>query len=104
MISAAYPRSILMKFATLSVAAALIVPAFSQSAHACACCETYRVVGVEDWDVLNVRARPSARSSIVGELEPGTCGLEILNDRRGWLKIRFGETLGWVNGRYIEFR
>lgn len=92
------------KFAALVVAVALIIPTFGQSAHACACCDTYRVTGVEDWDVLNVRSRPTARSTIVGALEPGTCGIEILRDRRGWLKIRSGDTRGWVNGRYIEFR
>lgn len=97
-------RSLPKLFAALVLAVALVMPAFSQSAHACACCDTYRVVGVEDWDVLNVRSRPSARSRIVGALDPGTCGIEILRDRRGWLKIRSGGTRGWVNGRYIEFR
>ena len=92
------------KFLAFVVALALIVPALSQSAYACACCDTYQVTGVEDWDVLNVRSRPSARSRIVGALEPGTCGIDILRERRGWLKIRFGDTHGWVNGRYIEFR
>ncbi len=102
--SAVYLRSLSQKFAVLMVAVALALPLLSQSAHACACCDTYRVVGVENWDVLNVRSRPSSRSRIVGELEPGTCGIEILRDRRGWLKIRSSGTSGWVNGRYIEFR
>lgn len=97
-------RCVFLKIAALSVAATLVIPFLTQSAHACACCDTYRVVGVEEWDVLNVRSRPTARSRIVGELEPGTCGIEILSDRRGWLKIRSGGTRGWVNGRYIEFR
>jgi len=97
-------QSLSQKLAALVVAIALVMPTFGQSAHACACCDTYRVTGVEDWDVLNVRSRPSARSRIVGALDPGTCGIEILRDRRGWLKIRFGDTRGWVNGRYIEFR
>lgn len=101
---AAYLHSLPQKFAALIISTALVLPLFTQSAHACACCDTYSVTGVEEWDVLNVRSRPSARSRIVGELEPGTCGIEILRDRRGWLKIRSGGTRGWVNGRYIEFR
>ena len=97
-------RFLPQKFAALVVVTALATPAFSQFAHACGCCDTYRVAGVEDWDVLNVRSRPTSRSRIVGELDPGTCGIEILRERRGWLNIRSGGTRGWVNGRYIEFR
>jgi len=102
--SAVYLRSLAQKFAALIIVSALALPLLPQSAQACACCDTYRVANVEEWDVLNVRSRPSSRSRIVGELEPGTCGIEILRDRRGWLKIRSGGTRGWVNGRYIEFR
>lgn len=76
----------------------------STPALACACCDTYRVVGVEDWDVLNVRSGPSARYSIVGELPPGACGLDIIQDRGRWIKVRVGDVVGWVNARYVEYR
>ena len=96
-----YPRT---NRAALVLAALIITVLSTGNAVACACCDTYRVVGVENWDVLNVRSRPTIRSRIIGALQPGTCGLEILSDRRGWLKVRLGDTVGWVNGRYVEFR
>lgn len=76
----------------------------SSPAYACACCDSYAVVGVEDWDVLNVRSKPSARARKVGSLEPGTCGIEVLTERRGWSKIRSGGLVGWVNGKYLEYQ
>ena len=92
------------KLAALLFTATLILPLAPKPALACACCDTYRVVDVEDWDVLNVRSGPSTRYRIVGALPPGTCGLQILKDRGGWIKIQSAGIRGWVNARYVAFR
>lgn len=92
-------RSILTLGLFISTATIGVAPA-----QACACCDSYAVVGVEDWDVLNVRSKPSARSRKVGSLEPGTCGIDVLAERRGWSKIRSGGLVGWVNGKYLEYQ
>ena len=94
----------LAKFAMVALIAAFGSILSPKPAAACACCDTYQVVGVEDWDVLNVRSGPSVRYQIVGELPPGTCGLDIVADRGGWLKIRIGNIRGWVSARYVEYR
>ncbi|MEM6762812.1 MAG: SH3 domain-containing protein [Pseudomonadota bacterium] len=65
---------------------------------------TQRVVGVESWDVLNMRSGPGVRYQIVGELEPGAAPITILDcvHPPRWCKVRgpFGQS-GWVNMRYI---
>ncbi len=66
------------------------------------------VVGVEADDVLNVRALPGARQTIVDTLEPLAMGLRSTGRERlvgarpsVWYEINTGETIGWVNSRYV---
>lgn len=94
----------LLKVTMASLIAAFVLTIAPNQVAACACCDTYQVVGVEDWDVLNVRAGPSTRYPIVGEFPPGTCGLRVLKVRGRWLKVQLGGVRGWVSGRYVEFR
>ena len=77
---------------------------FMNQAYACACCETYRVVGVASNDVLNIRSRASARSYKVGFIPPDSCGVLISGpDRGSWVQIEYNGTTGWVNSRYLEW-
>jgi hypothetical protein len=66
------------------------------------------VVGVEADDVLNVRALPGSRQTIVDTLNPLTTGLVFSGRERlvgdpasVWYEIDTGSVTGWVNSRYV---
>ncbi|MDH3298902.1 MAG: GerMN domain-containing protein [Acidimicrobiia bacterium] len=66
------------------------------------------VVGVEADDVLNVRALPGARQTIVDTLEPLAMGLRFSGRERlvgtppsVWYEINTGDTIGWVHSGYV---
>ena len=68
--------------------------------------QLYRVVFVEDNDVLNVRSGPGVANEIVGGLPPNSGGIEVTGEGRivrnsMWLPIRTGDLNGWVNGRFL---
>ena len=62
------PIKIITLCAVLAVAAT--VPAAATSGPGC-----FRVINVEDWDVLNVRAGPSANAPVVGTIPPRQHGI-----------------------------
>ena len=69
--------------------------------------QTFEVVGVRGNDRLNVRARPSSRSAIVGRLSANTKGVQLQagtrrNGRTIWVNVRHGRVSGWVNRRYLR--
>ena len=79
----------------------------SGSAMACACCDSYQVVGVANWDVLNVRDGPGTNFRIVGTLQPGeTCIFET-GQRSGddWVHVQANSSgvQGWVRERFLAF-
>ncbi len=71
----------------------------------------FRVVGVAPADHLNVRERVESQSSvsstkILGQIPANASG--VLGSgasqkvgRVRWYEVRFGDTRGWVNGRYL---
>ncbi len=84
----------------------------------------WRVTGVGQDDVLNIREEPDPHSRKVGEIPPdGTCivnlgcvgGLtleefttlsdeekkKIEHERPRWCKVEYEKTVGWVAGRYL---
>ncbi len=82
----------------------------------------YRVKGVAADDVLNIRARPSAKADKVGEIPPDGDGVRNLGCQGGpniveweqmtpsereaashkrWCRIEFGGIRGWVAGRFL---
>lgn len=64
--------------------------------------DTYRVRGVEDWDVLNMRAGPSSRSRIVGEIPPTGSGVHCLGPCKGkWCRVSWRGIVGWTNFRFL---
>ena len=90
-------------FARLALVALSMI-LMTATVHACACCSTHGVVGVSDNDVLNIRRRATAKSSKVGKIPAGFCGIRRLGPRRGnWVKINYGGTTGWVHSRYIRW-
>lgn len=62
---------------------------------------TYRVVAVEQDDVLNIRAGPSAGYPIVGEIPPSGRGVRLTGPCRSWCPISYNGASGWVNARYL---
>jgi len=68
---------------------------------------TYRVVGVANNDLLNVRKGPSTDAPLVAVLVPGTTGIEVIHyqeipGQSPWALIRHGANEGWVNSRYLS--
>lgn len=65
--------------------------------------ELLRVTGVAEGDVLNVRAGPTVRSPVVGDLGGNGARVEVLEagPEAKWGRILHGEGDGWVALRYL---
>lgn len=50
---------------------------------------------------LNVRSEPSINASVIGSLQNGDT-VRILENRNNWLRIRFGNGYGYINGNFVE--
>lgn len=62
----------------------------------------YRVVGVEDYDVLNVRRGPSEEHVQIASIPPRGRRVEIVGEcRADWCPIKYGPVTGWVNRYYL---
>lgn len=66
----------------------------------------YKVIYVEQGDVLNVRSGPSVENDIVGSLLPEEAGISItgrgqLSSGSTWVPVKSDLTAGWVNGRFL---
>ena len=82
--------------------ASMLALPISQS-HACACCGTYRVVRVADWDVLNVRSGPGTGYQVIMTLEPDEgCIIRTGERRRNWVRIEAQGLFGWVNRKFLR--
>ncbi len=63
---------------------------------------SFRVAGVDEDDMLNVRSGPSEQYATVGELPPEGHGVKIVGPcRADWCPIRHGSTTGWVNRTFL---
>ena len=62
----------------------------------------FKVVGVADNDVLNVRGLPSSSAPIIGELAPNSRPIEVLASQNGWAQVSTGEGTGWVSTHFLE--
>lgn len=61
----------------------------------------YRVVNVDSFDVLNVRATANPLSAILGSLAPDAEMIEVLEEEDGWGRILMDEGNGWINMTYL---
>ncbi|MEM7425017.1 MAG: SH3 domain-containing protein [Pseudomonadota bacterium] len=91
---------------TLAIAATAVTlqlsPLSTGSAEACAFCGKYQVIGVESWDVLNVRSGPSASHQKVGALPFNGRNIRLAGDCSGkWCTIKFFGTSAWVNTDFL---
>ena len=62
------------------------------------------VSGVATDDVLNIRARPSARAAIIGSFPADAAGIEVVEASDGWLRVALPEASGWISARYARLR
>lgn len=63
--------------------------------------ESFRVVGVAKGDVLNMRSSPNADASSTGAIPADASGIVRVGECKAWCQVRYGETVGWVNRRYL---
>ena len=65
---------------------------------------SYSVKGVAASDVLNIRAEPSAKAGIMGEIGPYGMNIEVLalSPDGKWGKVGVPEGNGWVSMAYLE--
>lgn len=62
----------------------------------------YRVRGVSDDDVLNVRRGPSEDQALVATIPPTGRRLEVTGQcQKDWCPIRYGSSRGWVHKYYL---
>lgn len=66
----------------------------------------YRVVHVDENDILNVRSGPGPGNSVVTSLAPGSTGVRIVGfgqpvNGTVWVPINVDTVSGWVNSRFL---
>jgi hypothetical protein len=66
----------------------------------------YRVIHVDEVDILNVRSGPGASNGIVADLIPGQTGIRIVGFGQAdndsiWVPINVETISGWVNSRFL---
>ena len=63
---------------------------------------SFRVAGVDDDDVLNVRNGPSADHSVIGTIPPDAAGIKIVGSCvSAWCPVQHRGITGWVNSVYL---
>ena len=85
---------------------ALMVGIFTISgqALACACCNTYKVVHVASWDVLNIRTGPGAAYKKIGAIPADdACIIKTGHKHGKWHEISYAGITGWVHSHYLKF-
>ncbi len=94
-------------FSAVAASAFLVTPALTEfdRAQAFDCAhgpDTYRVRGVAEWDVLNIRSQPSSRSSVVARIGPDGSGIHCLGPcKRSWCRVSWRGVVGWTNMKYL---
>src|SRR5207247_11296736 len=68
--------------------------------------DRYSVHGVDNSDTLNMREKPDAKSTVIGELAPDATGIVDLGEERqvgpsSWRKVKCGKLRGWANARFL---
>ncbi len=98
-------RSTTKAFAPLLLAAlAIFIILKPTPVNACACCGTFKVINVEQGDVLNVRKGPGTGYPIITGIAPGDgCIIKTGKKRGRWVSITHGDIKGWVHSRYLGF-
>lgn len=89
--------------ATMMVAVTMLIASAAPSL-ACACCGTWKVVRVADYDVLNIRSGPGAYYDKVGAIPSGSgCVIKTGPCRNNWCPITYAQQSGWVSNAYLGY-
>ncbi len=70
--------------------------------------ESWRVTGVAADDVLNIRETPDLEAPILGRIPPDArrirgFGCEAAEPGgQEWCRVKYGDAVGWVRGRYLR--
>ena len=90
--------------AALLLVAGLLTAPLAGPARAQDLPATFRVSGVAGWDVLNVRAGPSAGAPVLATLRPDARGIEVLalSADGGWALVPLPEGPGWAARRFLQ--
>ncbi len=65
--------------------------------------QNYRVVGVAEYDVLNIRRSPTSKAFIIGEIPPYARSIQSMGPCLGdWCPINFEGRIGWVNQTFLK--
>ena len=64
----------------------------------------YKVVHVAGDDSLNVRAKPSASSEVIGMIAPDRTGIEVtdISPDGKWARVNSNESSGWASLRFLS--
>ncbi len=86
----------------MQVSPAVVSPAAAQRFDCAHGPDYYRVRNVSSDDHLNVRARPTNRSTRVGAIPYNGIRIKCIGPCKGrWCKVDWSGTVGWVNMRYL---
>lgn len=82
----------------------LVMFAIASSSTAQDLPDIFDVTGVASTDSLNVRAEPSASTSILGSLVANAKGIEVTSQDpdKAWGRVNLSEGVGWVSMRFLE--
>jgi Bacterial SH3 domain len=66
----------------------------------------FRVFGVKQGDVLNVRERPNTDGKIVAQIPPDASNVEVhscaADSSQRWCKVTYSGATGWANASYLR--
>lgn len=68
---------------------------------------SWKVVNVQQNDVLNMRQAPHPHSTKIGEIPPTTACFPKLDEapapnQKKWFLVQYNDVAGWVNSYYLE--
>lgn len=84
------------------IRAILLLLAFSLPLRAEEFPAFYMVTGVASDDVLNIRARPDAKSDVIGSFAPDASGVEVVAVSGRWALVNTREGSGYAALRFLE--
>ncbi len=65
--------------------------------------QIYRVVGVDELDVLNVRTAGTADAAVVAVIPPGSRNVQVVGSCNGdWCPVNHAGRRGWVNKTFLQ--
>lgn len=67
-------------------------------------CNAQTGIYIVKGNVVNVRSGPGTQYSVIGSYQKGATVTVMDNANEDWAKINYGETVGYMSRRYIDFK